>query len=141
MSWAAVIGATANMAGQSSANQSTAREARYATEVNLASAKSARKFAKREAHKSRVWQEKMSNTAIQRRTKDLRKAGINPILAAGQSASQPSGATASATAGQAVAAQYKNEMEAGVNSATNILSTQADIKLKTADTADRKSVV
>ena len=36
------------------------------------------------------WQENLSNTAVQRRRKDMELAGINPILAANQGASTPS---------------------------------------------------
>lgn len=53
-------------------------------------------FNAKEAAKSREFQEYMSNTAYQRATKDLIKAGINPILAVGAMASTPVGATASA---------------------------------------------
>lgn len=58
-----------------------------------------RQFNSSEAQKTRDWQTDMSNTAYQRSVADMRKAGLNPIMAAGSGGSStPSGATGSASA-------------------------------------------
>lgn len=70
------------------------------------------------------WQERMSNTAHQRETKDLQKAGLNRILSGtgGQGASTPSGSTS----------EFKNVLEPLVSSAMSALKTISEAQLTSA---------
>jgi len=83
------LGAGLGFFGQSQSNDMAASSAKWAAQFNA-------DFNREEAQKNRDWQKYMSNTAHRREVRDLRKAGLNPILSAmgGRGASVTSGATA-----------------------------------------------
>lgn len=119
----AAISGVASAFGQQRANR-----------TNIQLMREANQFSAQEAAKSREFQERMSNTAVQRRMADLRRAGINPMLAYMQDASSPGGAQ-----GSAQMAQVEDTAGRGISSAMDAIAMRKQMRLLDVQTNDARN--
>lgn len=94
--------------------------------LNYAAQNQANATNMRLAKENRDWQERMSNTAVQRHAEDLKAAGFNRLLAAGaEGASTPSGSVAHVNAPQITPI----DIMAIAQARANIAKTRAETKV------------
>lgn len=113
-----IAGGLINSHSQRSINNKNINEARRAEQASQAFAREQMSF-----------QKEMSNTAYQRATADMKKAGINPMLAYMQGgASSPQGASGSAQMARLDSERMGDALTSGINSAIDTTRLKKELK-------------
>lgn len=115
-------------------NKANIAEARRAEAVQQANLDRLYREQTASAKQKMEFEERMSNSAMQRRVADLRKAGINPILAYTQGASTPVGAQIQGGTSHGVRANIQNVLAPAISTGLQLMRTAAELKQVEAQT-------
>lgn len=125
---AGLLGGILGNKGASDANAANANIANARNAMEVAEAKKNREFQDQQALRQMNYQERMANTAVTRRMADLKKAGINPILAGKYDAASPGGAAAGGSKANAMGYNAISEQTVNADTMMNMLSTAVQLK-------------
>lgn len=135
---ASAVGGGLSYFGQRSANEANAKLSREQMDWQRTQNVHAMDFSAHQAHLNRAYATDMSNSSWQRGVADMRKAGINPMLAVSQGgASSPSGMGATGVSSSGSVIPMQNEMAGAVpaiNSALSVARMKADLEKIRSDT-------
>lgn len=135
-----LVGSALNYLGGTQTNAANQAIANQATAANMAEAQRNREFQQTSAREQMMFEQRMSDTSYQRGVADLKKAGLNPLLAIPGGASTPGGASASGSQGTAVQATMTNPMSnlnfgGIVSSALDAMQTIGNLEKQKAETS------
>lgn len=126
--------ALGGISGQMDVNAANSAQAMRAMEFNAKQARIQRRFTGTQAQNQMAFQRQMSNTAHFRQIRDLKRAGLNPILSATSGASSPGGAMGGgAPPSGGVQATMQNEILPAISTALDLLQTTASTQKTLAD--------
>lgn len=113
--------------GVQDTNKANERIASARNAMEVEEAQKSRDFSASQAEINRDFQERMSSSAVSRRMKDMKGAGINPILAAKHEASTPAGGIGATAKANAHGYEEQNKIQGFLNNAGAMLQLQEKV--------------